>query len=41
MAQAKEHDIFDLAPFLRSRLFSANGYKHANGNITKTFTLTN
>ncbi|CAE6419282.1 DNA replication licensing factor mcm2 OS=Schizosaccharomyces pombe (strain 972 / ATCC 24843) GN=mcm2 PE=1 SV=1 [Rhizoctonia solani AG-1 IB] len=40
-ARAKEHDIFDLAPFLRSRLFSANGYKHANGNITKTFTLTN
>ncbi|CAE6367351.1 unnamed protein product, partial [Rhizoctonia solani] len=38
-ARAKEHDIFDLAPFLRSRLFSANGYKHANGNITKTFTL--
>ena len=27
--RAKEHDIFDITPFLRSKLFKANGYQVA------------
>lgn len=41
MSQAKEHDIFDLTPFLRSKLFAANGYKLKEGDvIEKRFTHT-
>ena len=36
-SQAKEHDVFDTQPFLRSRLFATNGYVLANGVIEKTF----
>ncbi|KAI0694356.1 MCM2/3/5 family-domain-containing protein [Cytidiella melzeri] len=35
--RAKEHDIFDTAPFLRSKLFVTNGYKIADGAIEKVF----
>lgn len=36
--RAKEHDIYDTAPFLRSKLFAANGYKlKDDGVIEKTF----
>ncbi len=35
--QAKEHDIFDTNPFLRSKLFAANGYKLKDGVIEKAF----
>ncbi|KAJ7188126.1 MCM-domain-containing protein [Mycena filopes] len=35
--RAKDHDIFDIAPFLRSKLFSTNGYKVKEGVIEKTF----
>ncbi|KIP06418.1 hypothetical protein PHLGIDRAFT_90875 [Phlebiopsis gigantea 11061_1 CR5-6] len=35
--RAKEHDIFDTAPFLRSKLFTANGYKLQDGVIEKKF----
>ncbi|KLO19458.1 MCM-domain-containing protein [Schizopora paradoxa] len=35
--KAKEHDIYDTQPFLRSRLFHANGYTLADGVIEKTF----
>jgi DNA replication licensing factor MCM2 len=35
--QAKEHDIFDITPFLRSKLFSTNGYKVNEGVIEKRF----
>ncbi|KAH8108108.1 MCM-domain-containing protein [Cristinia sonorae] len=37
--RAKEHDIFDTAPFLRSALFKANGYTHnsRDGIIEKVF----
>ena len=35
--QAKEHDIYDTAPFLRSKLFAANGYKLKEGSIEKAF----
>ncbi|KAI0072722.1 MCM-domain-containing protein [Panus rudis PR-1116 ss-1] len=35
--RAKEHDIFDTAPFLRSKLFATNGYKLRDGVIEKTF----
>ncbi|RPD78428.1 MCM-domain-containing protein [Lentinus tigrinus ALCF2SS1-7] len=35
--RAKEHDIYDTAPFLRSKLFAANGYKLKDGTIEKTF----
>ncbi|KAF9049814.1 MCM2/3/5 family-domain-containing protein [Panaeolus papilionaceus] len=31
-AKAKEHDIFDIAPFLGSKLFQTNGYI-VNGNV--------
>ena len=36
-SQAKEHDIYDTTPFLRSKLFAANGYKLKEGTIEKTF----
>ncbi|KAI0829890.1 MCM-domain-containing protein [Trametes gibbosa] len=35
--RAKEHDIYDTTPFLRSKLFAANGYKLNNGVIEKIF----
>ncbi|KAI0743424.1 MCM-domain-containing protein [Daedaleopsis nitida] len=35
--RAKEHDIYDTSPFLRSKLFTANGYKLKDGVIEKTF----
>ncbi|KAM5543152.1 hypothetical protein V8D89_003026 [Ganoderma adspersum] len=35
--RAKEHDIYDTTPFLRSKLFAANGYKLKEGSIEKTF----
>ncbi|KAJ6625555.1 MCM-domain-containing protein [Mycena sp. CBHHK59/15] len=35
--KAKGHDIFDIAPFLRSKLFSANGYKVNEAVIEKRF----
>ncbi|THG97705.1 hypothetical protein EW026_g4348 [Hermanssonia centrifuga] len=35
--RAKEHDIFDVAPFLRSKLFAANGYSLHDGTISKAF----
>ena len=36
-AQAKEHEIYDTAPFLQSRLFTANGYTHNGDVIEKHF----
>ncbi|KZT67194.1 MCM-domain-containing protein [Daedalea quercina L-15889] len=36
--RAKEHDIFDTTPFLRSKLFAANGYKLRDDTIEKSFT---
>ncbi|KAI0344781.1 MCM-domain-containing protein [Trametopsis cervina] len=38
--RAKEHDIFDTAPFLRSKLFATNGYKVSDGIIEKVFRTT-
>ncbi|KAF9012404.1 MCM2/3/5 family-domain-containing protein [Cyathus striatus] len=35
--RAKEHDIFDVGPFLRSRLFVTNGYKLVKDVIEKHF----
>lgn len=35
--QAKSHDIFDITPFLRSRLFTTNGYKLKENIIEKEF----
>jgi len=35
--RAKDHDIFDIAPFLRSKLFSTNGYKVNEGVMEKRF----
>ncbi|KAL0956516.1 hypothetical protein HGRIS_002657 [Hohenbuehelia grisea] len=35
--RAKAHDIFDCSPFLRSKLFSANGYKLNDNTIEKRF----
>ncbi|KAI0029089.1 MCM2/3/5 family-domain-containing protein [Vararia minispora EC-137] len=35
--RAKEHDIFDTAPFLHSRLFAANGYQLKEDVIEKRF----
>ncbi|KAJ7251520.1 MCM2/3/5 family-domain-containing protein [Mycena haematopus] len=35
--RAKGHDIFDIAPFLHSKLFSTNGYKVNDGVIEKRF----
>ena len=37
VSQAKEHDIFDISPFLRSRLFSTNGYILVDKVIEKHF----
>ncbi|KZT04684.1 MCM-domain-containing protein [Laetiporus sulphureus 93-53] len=36
--RAKEHDIFDTTPFLRSKLFAANGYRLKDDVIEKIFT---
>ncbi|KAF8070527.1 MCM-domain-containing protein [Lyophyllum atratum] len=35
--RAKEHDIFDITPFLRSKLFATNGYKLKERVIEKRF----
>ncbi|KAF4563385.1 MCM DNA helicase complex subunit [Pleurotus pulmonarius] len=35
--RAKEHDIFDCSPFMRSKLFATNGYKLNDGVIEKRF----
>ncbi|KAK7057109.1 DNA helicase [Favolaschia claudopus] len=35
--RAKDHDIFDITPFLRSKLFSTNGYTVGEGVIEKRF----
>jgi len=35
--RAKEHDIFDITPFLRSKLFATNGYKLKDRAIEKRF----
>ena len=35
--QAKGHDIFDITPFLRSKLFTTNGYKLKENIIEKEF----
>jgi hypothetical protein len=35
--QAKEHGIYDTAPFLQSRLFTANGYTLNGDAIEKRF----
>jgi len=35
--QAKEHDIYDITPFTRSKVFSNNGYKVKDGAIEKRF----
>ena len=37
LLQAKEHDIFDISPFLRSKLFSTNGYMVVDKIIEKHF----
>jgi len=35
--KAREHDIFDVSPFLKSRVFAANGYVIREKNIEKHF----
>ncbi|KAI0915775.1 MCM DNA helicase complex subunit [Taiwanofungus camphoratus] len=35
--RAKEHDIFDTSPFLRSKLFATNGYRLKDDVIEKSF----
>jgi len=35
--RAKDHEIFDAAPFYRSKLFKTNGYRLQNGVIEKVF----
>jgi DNA replication licensing factor MCM2 len=35
--QAKEHDIYDITAFLRSKVFSNNGYKVKDNAIEKRF----
>ncbi|KAF9451935.1 MCM-domain-containing protein [Macrolepiota fuliginosa MF-IS2] len=35
--RAKEHDIYDIAPFLRSKVFANNGYKVKDNTIEKRF----
>ncbi|TFK20765.1 DNA replication licensing factor cdc19 [Coprinopsis marcescibilis] len=35
--KAKEHDIFDINPFIKSKLFRTNGYKVVDSTIEKTF----
>jgi hypothetical protein len=37
LLQAKEHDIFDTSAFLRSKLFSTNGFKLNEDVIEKRF----
>jgi DNA replication licensing factor MCM2 len=37
LTQAKEHEIYDTAPFLQSRLFIANGYTLNSDVIEKRF----
>jgi DNA replication licensing factor MCM2 len=37
LLQAKEHDIFDTSSFLRSKLFSTNGFKLNDDVIEKRF----
>ncbi|KAH0589034.1 MCM DNA helicase complex subunit [Termitomyces sp. 'cryptogamus'] len=37
--RAKEHEIFDITPFLRSKLFATNGYKVKDRVIEKRFRL--
>ncbi|KAG5353782.1 hypothetical protein C0989_002565 [Termitomyces sp. Mn162] len=37
--RAKEHEIFDMTPFLRSKLFATNGYKVKDRVIEKRFRL--
>ncbi|KAI3618728.1 dna replication licensing factor cdc19 (cell division control protein 19) [Moniliophthora roreri] len=37
--RAKEHEIFDVNPFLHSKLFAANGYKIVENVIEKRFRL--
>jgi DNA replication licensing factor MCM2 len=37
LTQAKEHEIYDTAPFLQSRLFTANGYMLNSDVIEKRF----
>jgi len=37
LTQAKEHEIYDTAPFLQSRLFTANGYTLNSDVIEKRF----
>jgi len=39
--QAKGHDIFDINPFLKSKLFVTNGYKANDGVIEKRFKVGN
>ncbi|KAL1662397.1 MCM-domain-containing protein [Schizophyllum commune] len=35
--KAKEHDIYDISPFLHSKLFATNGYTLVNDTIEKRF----
>ncbi len=35
--QAKEHDIFDVSPFVKSKLFATNGYVLRDRAIEKYF----
>ncbi|XP_006461167.1 hypothetical protein AGABI2DRAFT_204733 [Agaricus bisporus var. bisporus H97] len=35
--RAKEHDIYDITPFLRSKVFSNNGYKVRDNVVEKRF----
>lgn len=35
--RAKDLEIYDVSPFLRSKLFSANGYKVKEGVVEKVF----
>jgi DNA replication licensing factor MCM2 len=37
LAQAKEHEIYDTAPFMQCRLFTANGYTLNGDVIEKRF----
>jgi DNA replication licensing factor MCM2 len=37
LVQAKEHEIYDTAPFMQCRLFAANGYTLNGDVIEKRF----
>jgi len=37
LKQARERDIYDMTPFLRSKLFERNGYKLNGEVIEKRF----